>query len=108
MTLSRNALLRFLREYRHAVQCSAGAKGVPQSAIVGVAVSDDFEIVFDTLSSSRKATNLRARSGISFVIGSTARDAQCTVQFEGIADEPVGEERERLVRLYLSVFPDGL
>ena len=108
MTILRNELLTFLREYRHAVQCSICAAGKPQSAVVGIAVSDDFEIVFDTLSSSRKAANLRLRPEISFVVGSTSHDAQRTVQFEGIADEPVGPDRDRLVSFYLTVFPDGL
>lgn len=96
-----------MREYRHAVQYSISPNRAPQSAIVGIAVSDDFEIIFETLASSRKATNLRLRPEISFVIGSTSDDAQRTVQFEDIADEPTGQERQRLVSLYLGVFPDG-
>jgi hypothetical protein len=108
MSVTRADLLSFARGYRYAIESSVGPDNRPQSAIVGVAISDAFEIVFDTLESSRKAQNLRLRPGISFVVGSTTHDARRTLQFEGIADEPTGPDRERLVRLYLGVFPDGL
>ncbi len=105
--MTRAALLDFLRSHRHAVQASVSAQGRPQAAVVGVAVSDDFEIVFDTLRSSRKAENLAHAPAIALVFGSVAADATRTLQLEGHADFPEGAERERLVRLYLSVFPEG-
>jgi hypothetical protein len=108
MPITRAALLAFLRQHRLAVQSSTDAAGRPQSAVVGIAVSDDFEIVFDTLGDSRKARNLRARPHIAFVVGGLASGQERTVQYEGVADEPTGTDRARLVGLYLSVFPDGL
>ena len=105
--MTRAALLAFLRSHRYAVQSSTHPNGTPQSAAVGIAVSDAFEIVFDTIGTSRKSRNLRARPGIAFVIGSLAGDAERTVQFEGVADEPTGAERDRLTALYYAVFPDG-
>lgn len=83
------------------------ANGALQSAVVGIAVSDDFEIVFDTLANTRKAQNLRGHPEISFVIGGLGNADERTVQYEGVADEPIGADRARLVDLYLSVFPDG-
>jgi len=105
--ITRTALLGFLRSRRYAVQSSLHPSGAPQSAVVGIAVSDDFEIVFDTLASSRKGQNLRRRAEIAFVIGSLEGNDERTVQYEGRADEPTGLERARLTELYLSVFPDG-
>jgi len=96
-----------MRSRRYAVQSSIPVDGAPQSAIVGIAVSDAFEIVFDTLASSRKGVNLRRRSDIAFVLGSLEGKDERTVQYEGVADEPTGSERTRLTELYLSVFPDG-
>ena len=96
-----------MRSRRYAVQSSTHTNGAPQSAIVGIAVSDAYEIVFDTLASSRKGQNLRRRPDIAFVIGSLEGKDERTVQYEGVADEPVGSERTRLTELYLSVFPDG-
>jgi len=79
----------------------------PQAAIVGFAVSDQFEIVFDTLGSTRKAENLRKNPRIALVIGGWTAGDERTVQYEGEAEEPVGAERERMTEIYYSVYPDG-
>jgi general stress protein 26 len=106
-SITRAALLAFLRSHRYAVQSSTHPTGAPQSAVVGIAVSDDFEIVFDTIEDSRKAQNLRRRADIAFVLGGLAPNDERTVQYEGLADEPRGTERARLTDLYFGVFPDG-
>ena len=89
------------------MQGSTHATGAPQSAVVGIAVSDDFEIVFDTVDTSRKARNLRERTGIAFLIGGLVEGDERSVQYEGVADEPTGADRTRLTDLYYGVFPDG-
>jgi len=100
-------LLKFLRTQRLAVQTSISASGMPQAAVVGVAVSDRFEIVFDTLASTRKAVNLRQNPRAAFVVGGLTEGDERTAQVEGIADEPSGEELERLKGVYYHVYPDG-
>lgn len=102
-----DALLQFMRSEKYAVQASVSADGSPQAAVVGIAVTDAFEIVFDTVASSRKAPNLRANPSIAFVIGGTRDGDERTVQYEGIADEPSGSERDRLLAVYYAKFPDG-
>jgi len=52
-------LLAFLRTHRLAVQASVSPNAGPQAAVVGFAISDQFEIIFDTLETTRKAQNLR-------------------------------------------------
>jgi hypothetical protein len=101
------ALLAFLRTHRFAVQASAGASAAPQAAVIGFAVTDGFEIVFDTLGSTRKARNLRANPRLALVIGGLDAGDERTVQYEGLADEPSGVERERIKAAYYAVFPDG-
>jgi len=96
-----------MRAHRLAVQATASTDGAPQAAVVGFAVSDRFEIVFDTLASTRKALNIRANARVAFVIGGLKKNDERTVQFEGVADEPTGPELERLKRIYYEVFPDG-
>jgi hypothetical protein len=100
-------LLDFLRLHRLAVQASVSQSGTPQAALVGFAVTDRFEIVFDTLASSRKAQNLRRHPGIALVIGGTTAGDERTVQFEGTADEPSGEDLERVKQVYYTAYPDG-
>ena len=100
-------LLEFIRRHRLAVQASVSVPGAPQAAVVGFAISDQFEIVFDTLDSSRKARNLRQNTRLALVIGGSNDGDERTVQYEGIADEPSGAELERLKQVYYAAYPDG-
>jgi hypothetical protein len=100
-------LLRFMRAQRLAVQASHAPEGGAQAALVGVAVTDAFEIVFDTLSTTRKARNLRASPRAAFVLGGWGAGDERTVQFEGIADEPIGAELEGIKECYFAIWPDG-
>lgn len=103
--MDRQGLLTFLRRHRLCVQASVAADGGPQAAVVGYAVSDQFELIFDTLASTRKAQNLRRDARVAIVVG---WDGEQTLQLEGLADEPSGEDLQRLKQLYLAAFADGV
>jgi pyridoxine/pyridoxamine 5'-phosphate oxidase len=105
--MTRAELLAYMRQHRVAVQTSVAEEGAPQAAIVGIAIGDDFEIVFDTLETSRKARNLRKSPRIALVLGGWGSGEERTVQYEGVADEPRGADLERVRELYFSVYPDG-
>jgi hypothetical protein len=60
--MTRDELLEFMRSEKYAVQTSVSPSGVPQAAVVGIAVTDRLEIVFDTLE-SRDCTRHRWNSG---------------------------------------------
>ena len=107
MALTSGDLLAFMRRHRLAVEASVSSTAAPQAAVVGIAVTDRFEIVFDTIASTRKAKNLGRNPRIAFVIGGLHDGDERTVQYEGIADEPSGDELERLTRAYYQVYPDG-
>jgi hypothetical protein len=100
-------LLEFMRTQRLAVEASCAPGGAVQAAVVGVAITDAFEIVFDTLDTTRKARNLRASPRTAFVLGGWIAGDERTVQFEGIADEPVGTILERVKAAYFAAWPDG-
>ena len=102
--MKRAELLTFIRRHRYAVQASTAADGAPQAAVIGIAVSDALEIVFDTLGTTRKAQNLAQDARIALVVG---WDEEQTVQLEGLADEPSGAELARLKAIYFAQFPDG-
>ena len=99
-------LLDFLRQHRLAVESSVSVADCPQAAVVGFAVTDELEIIFDTLQSTRKAQNVRRNSQVALVIGGWNAGDERTVQFEGIADEPSGAELERLKSIR-AAYPDG-
>jgi general stress protein 26 len=103
--MSAREILAFMRTQNHGVVSSLSDALEPQSAVVGYVVSDSLELVFDTLGSTRKAHNLKVRPRCSFVMWDY--DAARTVQLEGFADEPQGDELERCRELYFAGFPDG-
>ena len=102
--MRRDELLRFLRKHKLGVLSTVSAAGEPEAAVVGVAFTDELEILFDTLETTRKAVNLRRSPKIAFVVG---WDEEITAQLEGVADEPGGAELERLKEAYFQVYPDG-
>jgi|SRR5580704_5276474 pyridoxine/pyridoxamine 5'-phosphate oxidase len=102
--MTRSDLLNFLRQHRLGVLATVSESGAPESAVVGIAITDNLELVFDTLDNTRKCHNLRRNRNISFVIG---WDKEITVQYEGIADEPQGDELNRVKQVYFTAYPDG-
>lgn len=100
-------LLRFLREHRLAAEASVSGSSDAQAAVVGFAISDTFEIIFDTLDSTRKVANIRRNPKVAFVIGGFSPGDERTAQYQGVADEPTGAELERLTDIYYRVYPDG-
>jgi pyridoxine/pyridoxamine 5'-phosphate oxidase len=68
--VDKSELLVYMRQHTLAVLSSRSADGAPQGALIGIAVSDSMEVVFDTLSTSRKHGNL-------------ARDPRVAVTFAG-------------------------
>jgi hypothetical protein len=102
--MQRTELLEFLRRHRIAVQASVTQAGTPQAAVVGIAITDELEIVFDTVQSTRKYANLVADPRIALVVG---WDDGMTAQIEGIADFPSGSELERIRECYFVAYGDG-
>ncbi|HKO03147.1 MAG TPA: pyridoxamine 5'-phosphate oxidase family protein [Candidatus Acidoferrales bacterium] len=102
--MTRSELHSFLSKHTLGVLSTIAGTNTPQSALVGIAVTPDFEIVFDTVKTSRKYPNLVARPRCSFVIGWTGEQ---TVQYEGRAQELHGAELQRCQEVYFRAFPDG-
>lgn len=98
-------LYAFTSQCKLGVLSTIGTDGrTSQSALVGIAVMPNLEIVFDTVKSSRKYRNLSARSRCSFVIGWTGEQ---TVQYEGEAVELCEPDLKRFQDVYFRVWPDG-
>jgi general stress protein 26 len=88
-----------------AVLSTVTERGEPEAALVGFAVTPKLEIVFDTVKSSRKYPNLTKNQRMAWVIGCTT---EVTVQFEGVAEELVGEDLANYKKTYFAKFPDGV
>jgi len=97
-------LWEFLSSCKLGVLSTIGPQGEPQSALVGIAVTPEFEIIFDTVSRSRKFANLARDCRAAFVIG---WDGEVTVQFEGRAKQISSTELDPYHEIYFRAFPDG-
>ena len=93
-----------LQQHRLAVLATVEEGGRPQAALVGFAVTPDLEIVFDTVRTSRKFSNLIANPRVALVIG---WKNETTIQYEGIVRELGEGEGMEYKEVYYAVYPDG-
>jgi pyridoxine/pyridoxamine 5'-phosphate oxidase len=89
---------------RFLVVSTVNEAGAPEAALMGFAVTQSNEIVFDTLASSRKAVNLARNSAAALVIG---WDDNTSLQIEGPARRPVGDDLASAKAAYFREWPDG-
>ncbi len=97
-------VLAIVKQKRLAVVSTADESGAPEAALVGFALTERNEIVFDTLGSSRKAVNIARRAATAVVIG---WDNDITVQIEGDARRPQGVDLAYAKAAYYREWPDG-
>jgi len=102
--MTKTELHRFLASHKLGVLGYLSPSGAPRSALVGIGVTPELEIVFDTVASSRKYGCLIANPAASFVVGWAG---EVTVQMEGRAFLPVGDELLRYREAYFAAWPDG-
>lgn len=93
-------LVAFITTCDLAVVSYLSPDGMPQSAVVGIAVTPDLEMIFDTVASSRKHGNLKARPQCAIVMWA----GEVTLQFEGIAEETADDHYKEA---YFKKMPDG-
>jgi hypothetical protein len=105
--MTESDLCTFIAQSRYGVLGTIGESGAPQSALVGIGITETLEIVFDTVKSSRKYRNLIARPACSFSIGWAGEK---TVQYEGVAEELTGGvdgDQKNYFDAYFKAWPDG-
>lgn len=93
-----------VRQKRLAVVSTVHDSGAAEAALVGFALTERSEVVFDTLGSSRKAVNIARRPAAALVIG---WDNDITVQIEGDARRPQGDDLAYAKTAYFREWPDG-
>jgi hypothetical protein len=107
--MEKSELLAYLCSQRLGVLGTLTSSGEPQAALVGYAVTPDFEVVFDTLQTTRKYRNMIANPRVSFTVGNTAGHGdERTAQYEGVAEELAGESLAKLQPVYFATWPDGV
>ena len=103
--MTKEFLFNFIGQNKFAVLSTISKDNKPQSACVGIAVTTDLKLIFDTIKDSRKFINLENNSNVSFVIG--WENGQ-TIQYEGTAINFDKNESPELLKNYLDKFPDGI
>lgn len=101
--MTKAELFNFMTANKLGVLGYLSPRGTPRSALVGIAVTPALEIIFDTVSSSRKYGDLLANPAASFVIGWAG---EVTVQLEGQAFQPTGADLERYQQVYFAAWPE--
>ena len=92
------------RRKRFVVVSTVDESGAPEAALMGFALTQGNEVVFDTLSTSRKAVNLALNPKAALVIG---WDDNISLQIEGLARRPTGDGLASAKTAYFREWPDG-
>jgi len=104
--MTESELYTFMAKQKLGVLATISQTASPESALVGIAITPQLEIVFDTVKSYRKYPNLITRPACSFVIGGWGSGEQ-TVQYEGRAEELKPPHLEHYLATYFQAWPDG-
>ena len=104
MPLDRKSLVEFIRRHSVGVVSTVCENGAPEAALVYFAVTDELELVFYALQDTRKCVNLRRDPRVAAVIG---WDNKKSLQYEGVADEPLEPDLSRIKRVYAKARPDA-
>jgi len=105
MYVTRELIYQYINEQKLGVVSTVNSNSKPESAVVGIAVSVDLEIIFDTVKASRKYQNIFHNARVALVIG---WDNEITVQYEGIAEVlGDGNKAQQLREIYYKIYPDG-
>lgn len=99
--MTREELLIVARKQPYVAVATTSDDGKPQAATMRCAVSDGFELVFGTLSTSRKFANLQRRAEVAVVMW----DPLFSMQIEGTFDLPDGRDAERIRQVFARFYP---
>lgn len=102
--MDKPTILDFIRKHDICVLSTVNARSEPQSAVVGFSINDRFELTIGSSSNSRKFQNIQHTPKVSVVIG---WDDGITVQYEGVANVPSGDELLRYQNEHFARVPDA-
>ncbi|MDX1765557.1 MAG: pyridoxamine 5'-phosphate oxidase family protein [Candidatus Saccharimonadales bacterium] len=101
--MNKQAVLNFCRQFQYGTLATVSQEGNPEASTIEYALSDDFELIFDTMEDYRKCLNLKSNPKVAFVFG---WDNTRTVQYEGVARELSGDELTKYQQIYIKHHPN--
>lgn len=99
----KSRLIAFIDRHKLGVIATASRSAVPEAALINIAVTPAFEIVFETTAATRKCVNLRDNPRVAMVIG---WDEDQTLQVDGQVELLEGSARDRLKTIFVTAFPN--
>ena len=102
--MEKDLLLNYIKKHTLATLSTISKEGKPEAALVGIAVTRNLEIIFDTVKTSRKYGNILQNPNVALVIG---WDNETTIQYEGVAKELSAADDEAYKEIYYQIFPEG-
>jgi hypothetical protein len=99
-------LVAYARLHKLAVVSTIGSRGEPQGALVGIGATDELDIVFDTVTTSRKHSNLVDDPRVAVTFDGPGEK---TLQLEGLAVSlsTTGAADAEYREAYYLAWPDG-
>ena len=97
-------LTTYVRAHPDAVVATLGPEGEPHAAYLPMVATAIGELVFDARDDSRKVANIRRDPRVAVVLGGPDGT---TVQLQGTADEPAGDDLTRCAEAYRAAHPDS-
>lgn len=101
MDEQKKKVLNFIKSQQLAVLSTVALDGFPEAAVVGISELDDLSLIFGTFNTYRKYKNLKNNPKVALVIGWS----HITIQYEGIAEEFAGDEREFAKQIHVLKLP---
>ena len=95
-------VLDFVKKRKFAVLSTVTPEGLPEAALIEFGETDELELIFETMATYRKYTNLQLNNRVALVIG---WEEAITVQYEGIAHELSGEELKKYQQYFYKKNP---
>ncbi len=99
----KNLVKEFLNRKMLGVIATVNEIGKPEAALINYALTDNYELIFETLKSTRKYKNIMVNNKIAFVVGDSE---EIEVQYEGEARE-INENEEGIKQIYFLKNPDA-
>jgi hypothetical protein len=96
-------LVAFIQAHELGVIATASLKAMPEAALVSIAVTPAFDIIFETTAATRKCVNLRDNPCVAMVVG---WDNDQTLQLDGSVEVLEGTARDRLMAVFMERFPN--
>ena len=104
LTMNKSFIYDFIKKHKLAVLSTCTQRSRPEAALIGIAVSENLEIIFDTVTDSRKYQNIIINPFVALVIG---WNDERTIQYEGKASLLSGEDAGKYKEIYYAFYPDG-